>query len=76
MLRFPCHQQDGVHNSGLQHNLYNDGQLDGWWGGGVIKRFFLYTTACQVPIFEWRFDSAGVSFRAADLSRSVIKGKK
>ena len=36
MLRFPCHQQDGVHNSGLQHNLYNDGQLDGGWGGGCM----------------------------------------
>ena len=37
MLRFPCHQQDGVHNSGLQHNLYNDGQLDGGWGLYGIK---------------------------------------
>ena len=35
MLRFPCHQQDGVHNSGLQHNLYNDGQLD-WGEGGCM----------------------------------------
>ena len=39
---------------------------------GVIKRFFLYTTAWQVPIFDWRFDSVGVSFRVADLARSVI----
>ena len=31
MLRFPCHQQDGVHNSGLQH------QLDGGWGLYGIK---------------------------------------
>ena len=47
--------------------------MGGWGGGvGVIKRFFLYTTAWQVPIFDWRFDSAGVSFRVADLARSVI----
>ena len=40
---------------------------------GVIKCFFFYTTAWQVPIFDWRFDSAGVRFRVADLARSVTK---
>ena len=34
--------------------------------------FFVYAMAWQVLIFDWRFDSGGVSFRVADLSRSVI----
>ena len=37
--------------------------------GSSSSTNFFFTTAWQVLAFDWCFDSAGVSFRVADLAR-------
>ena len=45
----------------------------GWGGGGVIINRFSYILPSGVGhFFDYSSDSSGVSFRVADLARSVI----